>query len=186
HTRTLACASVLSSEHQRTARRDALSRSLNYTCASQVLVVSVPVVLRCESGWVRGAVGSARERSGRWPDGPGGWRGFSSGGGLDRDVEAERLDLAQEPAGAVLGRVAAGEPVGAELAVGQPVLHDVVVGDEDVVADGADRLVRAAAAADLRVVGGEVGAFRARRRLRRLAEGRPQPLGAAPGLCLRS
>jgi hypothetical protein len=33
--------------------------------------------------------------------GEGGWRGLSSGGGLDRDVEAERLDLAQEPAGAV-------------------------------------------------------------------------------------
>src|SRR5439155_24689709 len=153
HTRTLACASVLSSEHQRTARRDALSRSLNYTCASQVLVVSVPVVLRCESGWVRGAVGSARERSGRWPDGPGGLRRLSSGGGLDGDVEAERLDLAQEPAGAVLGRVAAGEPVCSKLAEGDAVAADVVAGDQDVVARGADRFRLAAAAADLPVGG---------------------------------
>jgi hypothetical protein len=67
------------------------------------------------------------------PRGEGGRAGLSSGGGLHADVEAECLELADEPAGAVLGRVAAGEPVRAELALGQTVADDVVVGDEDVV-----------------------------------------------------
>src|SRR5687768_4394990 len=105
--------------------------------------------------------------------GTGGWPRVSSGGGLDGDVEAECLDLAQEPAGAVLRRVAAGEPVGAELPVGHAVADDVVVGDEDVVAGGADRLCCTPAAADLPVVGGEVGALAARCSLRRLAQRLP-------------
>ena len=58
--------------------------------------------------------------------------------------------------------MAAGEPVGAELAVGHVVAGDVVVGDQDVVAGGADRFLLAAAAADLPVVGGEVGVLGAR------------------------
>jgi hypothetical protein len=45
--------------------------------------------------------------------------------------------------------VAAGEPVGAELSVGDSVADDVVVGGEDVVPDGADRFGFAAAAAEL-------------------------------------
>jgi hypothetical protein len=60
---------------------------------------------------------------------------------------AECFQLFDEPAGAVLGRVAAGEPVGAELAEGDVVADDVVVGDQDVVAGGADRFLLAAAAA---------------------------------------
>ena len=74
---------------------------------------------------------------------------------------AECFELADEPVGAVLDRVAAREPVGAELAEGDAVADDVVVGDQDVVAGGADRFRVAAAAADLPVVGGEVGVLAA-------------------------
>jgi len=70
--------------------------------------------------------------------------------------------LFDEAAGAVLDRVAAGEPVRSELAEGDVVAGDVVVGDEDVVAGGADRFLLAAAAADLPVAGGEVGLLGAR------------------------
>src|SRR6266542_2806484 len=114
---------------------------------------------------------TACERSGRRPDG---WVVcvvvVRSGGGLHGYLEPERFELARESACAVLGRVAAGEPVGAELAEGDAVADDVVVGDEDVVSGGADRLRLAPAAADLGVVGGEVGAFAARGGLGRLGE----------------
>jgi hypothetical protein len=80
-----------------------------------------------------------------------GW-GCALGGGLEGDGVAERLELLDEAAGAVLEGVAAGEPVGAELAEGDAVADDVVVGDQDVVAGGADRFGVAAAAADLPVV----------------------------------
>src|SRR6266511_4810296 len=89
------------------------------------------------------------------------WLVSGSGGGLEGDGGAERFELAHEPAGAVLDRVAAGEPVGSELAEGDAVAGDVVVGDQDVVAGGADRFLFAAAAADLPVVGGEVGVLTA-------------------------
>src|SRR6266498_261439 len=86
------------------------------------------------------------------------WPGsVGSGGGLEGDLVAERFELFDESAGAVFGGVAAGEPVGAEFAEGDAVGDDVVVGDQDVVAGGADRFRVAAAAADLPVVGGEVG-----------------------------
>jgi hypothetical protein len=70
-----------------------------------------------------------------------GWIGLvsGSGGGLEGDGVAERFELFDEPAGAVLDRVAAGEPVGAELAEGDALAGDVVVGDQDVVAGGAMR-----------------------------------------------
>src|SRR3990172_3137665 len=77
---------------------------------------------------------------------------------------------------AELERVAAGEPVRAELAVGHAVADDVVVGNEDVVPRGADCLRFAAATADLPVVGGEGGGLAARNRLRRFGQRRPQPL----------
>ncbi len=87
------------------------------------------------------------ERVGPWA-GPvwrgGGWVG-GSGGGLEGDGVAECFELFDEPVGAVLDRVAAGEPVGAELAEGDAVADDVVVGDQDVVAGGADRFRVAAA-----------------------------------------
>jgi hypothetical protein len=67
------------------------------------------------------------------------------------------FELFGEAAGAVFGGVAAGEPVGAEFAEGDALVDDVVVGDRGVVAGGADRFRVAAAAADLPVVGGEVG-----------------------------
>ena len=64
---------------------------------------------------------------------------------------AERFELFDESAGAVFGGVAAGEPVGAEFAEGDALGDDVVVGDQDVVAGGADCFRVAAAAADLRL-----------------------------------
>src|SRR6266542_6497796 len=111
-----------------------------------------------------------------WPQARRGLRGVcwvscsGSGCGLEGDGVTERFELFDEAAGAVFGRVAAGEPVGAELAEGDAVADDVVVGDEDVVSGGADRLRLAPAAADLGVVGGEVGAFAARGGLGRLGE----------------
>src|SRR2546425_8329824 len=81
-----------------------------------------------------------------------------------------------------LGRVAAGEPVGAELAEGHLVADDVVVGDQDVVAGGADRFRVAAAAADLPVVGGEVGVFAAGGGAGGLGQRLAQPAVAVAGL----
>jgi hypothetical protein len=60
---------------------------------------------------------------------------------------AECFELFDEAAGAVLDRAAAGEPVRPQLAEGGSVAGDVVVGDQDVVAGGADRLLLATAAA---------------------------------------
>src|SRR6266511_3191460 len=77
-----------------------------------------------------------------------------SGGGFEAGFVAECFELFDESAGAVFGGVAAGEPVGAELAEGDAVGDDVVVGDQDVVGGGADCFRVAAAAAGLPVVGG--------------------------------
>src|SRR6266508_3280340 len=108
--------------------------------------------------------------------------GFAGlGGGLEADCVAERFELFDEAAGAVFGRVAAGEPVGAELAVGDLVVDDVVVGDQDVVAGGADCFGVAAAAADLPVVGGEVGVFAAGGGAGGFGEGVAQPAVAVAG-----
>jgi hypothetical protein len=63
---------------------------------------------------------------------------FCGFGSIERDGVAEGLELALEAAGAVLGRVALALPVGAEVSVWDLVADDVVVGDEEVVADGAD------------------------------------------------
>src|SRR6266536_847801 len=111
---------------------------------------------------LRGDVDQARTGRAAGPPGVAAiWSVSGSDGGLEGDFVAERFELLDEPAGAVFGRVAAGEPVGAELAVGDAVADDVVVGDQDVVAGGADRFGVAAAAADLPVVGGEVGVLTA-------------------------
>ena len=75
------------------------------------------------------------------------------------DLVAERFELALEPAGAMFGRVALALPVGSEFSERDLVADDVVVGDEEVVADRADRFGFAASSAQLGVVGGEVGAL---------------------------
>src|SRR5215218_5690835 len=94
-------------------------------------------------------------------------------GPFDCDVVAERLELALQPAGAMLDRVALVLPVGAELSERHSVADDVVVGDEDVVADRADRFGLAASCAQLGEVGGEVGALG--------ADGGPRALGQLVG-----
>src|SRR6266508_1983693 len=124
------------------------------------------------------ASGSGRGRRGV----TGIWLVSGSGGGLEGDGVAERFELAHEPAGAVLDRVAAGEPVGAELAEGDAVAGDVVVGDQDVVAGRADRFGVAAAAADLPGVGGEVGALAACCSPGRFGQRLAQPAGAVSRL----
>ena len=58
---------------------------------------------------------------------------------FDVDLVAERFELALQSASAVLDRVAPALPVGTEFAEWDLVADDVVVGDEDVVADRADR-----------------------------------------------
>ena len=85
-----------------------------------------------------------------------------------RVTRSRALRVGVEPACAVLEGVARAMPVGAEFAVGDLVADDVVVGDEDVVAGRADRLGLAAASAELRVVGGEVGVLACGRRRGRI------------------
>jgi hypothetical protein len=48
---------------------------------------------------------------------------------FEGDGVVERFELADEAVGAVLERVSAGEPVGAEFADGDALAGDVVVGD---------------------------------------------------------
>jgi hypothetical protein len=74
---------------------------------------------------------------------------------VEVDGVAERFELALESAGPVLDRVAPALPVRSELLVAD----DVVVGDEDVVADRADRFGLTTPSAELGVMDGEVGAF---------------------------
>ncbi len=116
------------------------------------------------------------------PTGGGGCARISRlGGGLEGDCVAECFELFDEAAGAVFGGVAAGEPVGAEFAVGDAVGDDVVVGDQDVVVGGAGCFRVAAAAADLPVVGGEVGVLAAGGGVGGLGE-----RGAQPGVAVAS
>ena len=59
---------------------------------------------------------------------------------VEGDGVAERFELALEAAGAMFGRVALALPVRSELSVWDLVADDVVAGDQEVVADCADRL----------------------------------------------
>src|SRR6266542_3511427 len=128
-------------------------------------------------GWDRARAVGQKARRGVGCDGVN-W----SGGGLEGDCVAECFELLDEPAGAVFGGVAPGEPVGAEFAEGDAVAGDVVVGDQDVVAGGADCFRVAAAAADLPVVGGEVGVLAVGGGVGGLGEGCAQPGVAGAGL----
>src|SRR6266536_2233629 len=68
---------------------------------------------------LRGDVDQARTGRAAGPPGVAAiWSVSGSDGGLEGDFVAERFELLDEPAGSVFGRVAAGEPVGAELAGG--------------------------------------------------------------------
>src|SRR6266508_945964 len=77
---------------------------------------------------------------------------------LEVDFVAEFFELALESAGAMFGRVTLALPVWSELSERDLVADDVVVGDEEVVADRADRFGLTASSAQLGVVGSEVGA----------------------------
>src|SRR3954447_1359366 len=81
----------------------------------------------------------------------------------------------------MFGGVRAPGPVGAEFPVLDVVVHDVPVGDEQVVAGGADRLEGAPAAADGGVVRGQMGALGAGGGLGGLGERGFQPDRAVPG-----
>ena len=78
---------------------------------------------------------------------------------LERDGVAKCFELSLESAGAVFGRVALALPVRSEVAVWDLVADDVVVGDEQVVADRADRFRFTTPTAELGEVRREVGAF---------------------------
>ena len=78
---------------------------------------------------------------------------------VEGDGVAECLELALEPLGAVLDGVAPVLPVRTELSEWDLVADDVVVGDEQVVADRADRFGLTTPSTELREVSGEVGAF---------------------------
>ena len=100
---------------------------------------------------------------------------------LEGDGVAERFELALEAAGAVLDRVALALPVGTELSEWDLVADDVVVGDEQVVADRADRFGLTAPSAELREVRSEVGAFGADGSPRALGQLRGEPAGSGAG-----
>ena len=105
---------------------------------------------------------------------------------MSREDAAGRLraiadELALQPLRAVLDRVALALPVRPEVAVGNLVADDVVVGDQEVVADRADRFGFAAASAELREVRGEVGLFGADSGAGALGQLRGQPGGPWAG-----
>ena len=101
---------------------------------------------------------------------------------VEGDGVAERFELALRGGGRGARRSSACVPVGAELAVGDLVADDVVVGDQEVVADRADRFGFAAAAAELRVVRGEVGVLGADGGVGASVSWSVQPASAGAGL----
>jgi hypothetical protein len=76
---------------------------------------------------------------------------------LQRDGVAEPFQLCDESPGDPFRVGASGEVVAAEIVVGDVVFEDVVAGDQDRVRDRDDRLLVAAAAFDLLVLGAQVG-----------------------------
>src|SRR5436305_13299672 len=103
---------------------------------------------------VRGGVGGRPARLGGYLGGL--LCGFD---GVDCHCVAEGLELALEASGAVRDRVALALPARAEVTEWDLVADDVVVGDEEVVADSADGFLFPAPTAELGVVGGEIGFF---------------------------
>lgn len=140
-----------------------------------------PVNPRVATMFRAGVVGATGSRDG-WLaallSGSGGL--FCRLGRLEGDGEAERFELALQPTGAVLDGVALALPVGSEVAEGDLVANDVVVGDEQVVADRADRFLFAATPTELGVVRGEVGLFGAYRSAGALGQLRGQPTRSRP------
>jgi hypothetical protein len=131
---------------------------------------------RCQAAGPLSGGGAAVRRRGRCQA-----AGPLSGGGVEGDGVAERFELLDQPAGAVLGSVAAFVPVGAEVAVDGAVRHDVEERDVDVVTDRADRFGCSSAGLDLGVVRAEVAALgpHCRRRPGRQPEGLSTVIGAA-------
>src|SRR3954447_3951316 len=103
--------------------------------------------------------------------------------GIYGDVHSQLFELSDEASGLLLGGTPPIVPVRPEVLIGNPVADDVVVGDENVVACGADRFLGAAPAADLGVVRGEVGALGAGGGLRGFGQRDTQPHRPVPGPC---
>lgn len=90
----------------------------------------------CDRVWAGVAVPAARRHGrARLSFGLGGLFGVDL---IEGDGVAERFELSLEAAGSVLNRVAFALPVGSEVSGWDLVADDVVVGDEQVVADRAD------------------------------------------------
>src|SRR5215211_4931019 len=83
-----------------------------------------------------------------------GWSGRLDG--VEGDLVAEGVELADELAGLGLG-AAANKPVSAEILIGLVAVEDVVDGHQDRVADRLSRLGRAAPASQPLILGGQVG-----------------------------
>src|SRR3954451_3564868 len=78
-------------------------------------------------------------------------------GGFYGDVHPELFELPHEASGLLFGGPPPIVPVRAEVVIRNPVADDVEVGDKNVVPGRADGFLGASPAADLGVVGGEVG-----------------------------
>src|SRR5262249_964996 len=100
---------------------------------------------------------------------------------LEGDCVSEPFELADEAARLLLGVVATGDVVGAEVGGGGVGVEDRVGGEQDRVAGGAGGGAGAAAALEAGVAGGEVGALAACGCLGRLGEAGAQPLRAFAG-----
>src|SRR5436309_14413936 len=96
--------------------------------------------------------------------------------GLQGHLVAERLELASKPARMVFARVTPEEVIGAQIMVRLAALEHVVHRDDDRMADGDGGFRRAPAAAQARVLGGEVRALGTARRLAGLPQAAAEPL----------
>ena len=143
-------------------------------CTNPMAVSARALMLRCESPPPRRQPASLD------------WSGVS-GCWVEVDGVSEGLELGDEFPGVLLLAGAAAGPVGAGLLVVEVVVDDVPVGDEDVVAGGADRFGQPTSAADLGVMRGQVGALRAGRGVRGLGQRcaeRDRVVSGVPGAAL--
>jgi hypothetical protein len=106
---------------------------------------------------------------------------FFGGGLVGGDGVAECFELVLEASRAMLDRVALPLPVGAEVVIWDLVADDVVVGNEQVVPDRADRFLFTTTAAELGEVRGEVGVLRADGSAGAFGQLRGQPARPGPG-----
>src|SRR5258708_4024650 len=99
---------------------------------------------------------------------------------LQRDLESECFELRGQSLGSMFGAEPPRCPVRAELSVGNAVVNDVPVGDDDVVPGGTERFVASCPSLDLHVMRGQVRVLGLDRAPGRLGQRDLEPLGSGP------